>query len=109
MVAEVEEVDVWITPRKGGWLLGLLGRVVYVDGDRGSGMSIGWRQQFGDVVVSRRGISGWVVRACECASLVMGNVVWELVVEIVLAISMRGVFGGMPMAVINCWGDLGGE
>ena len=23
--------------------------------------------------------------------------------------SMSGVFGGMPMAVINCWGDLGGE
>ena len=32
----------------------------------GSGMSIGWRQQFGDVVVRRRGISGCVVRACEC-------------------------------------------
>ena len=41
--------------------------------------------------------------------MVMGNVVCELVVEIVLAISMSGVFGGMPMAVINCWGDLGGE
>ena len=29
--------------------------------------------------------------------------------EIVLAISMRGVFGGMPMAVSSCWGDLVGE
>ena len=34
--------------------------------------------------------------------MVIGNVVWELVAEIVLAISMRGVFGGMPMAVSNC-------
>ena len=30
-------------------------------------MSSGWRQQFGDVVVRRRGISGWVVKACVCA------------------------------------------
>ena len=29
--------------------------------------------------------------------------------DIVLAISMRGVLGGMPMAVSNCWGELGGE
>ena len=39
----------------------------------------------------------------------IGNVVWELVVEILLAISIRGVFGGMPMAVSSCWGDLVGE
>ena len=29
--------------------------------------------------------------------------------DIVLASSMRGVFGGMPMAVSSCWGDLVGE
>ena len=75
----------------------------------GSGMSSGWRQQFGDCVVRRRGIRGWLVKAWEWASLVIGNVVCELVVDIVLASSMRGVFGGMPMAVSSCWGDLGGE
>ena len=29
--------------------------------------------------------------------------------DIVLAISMRGVLGGTPMAVSNCWGESGGE
>ena len=65
--------------------------------------------QFGVVVVMRRGRSGWVVRACECAESVIGIVVFELVVDIVLAISSSGVFGGTPMATSNCCGDLGGE
>ena len=44
--------------------------------------------QFGVVVVMRRGRSGWVVRACECAESVIGILVFELVVDIVLAIHL---------------------
>lgn len=39
----------------------------------------------------------------------MGNVVVELVEDIVLVISINGGLGGTPMATSSCWDEWGGE